>query len=342
MKLKEIKQLILELPKEQQLLLFKEIEISTSEDKILLSNSRIEILNNRQGACPHCRHTKYVKFGSKSGSKRYKCKKCKKTFTEYTGTWMAGIHHKDKIDLYIELMVEEKSLDKIKDKLKINKKTALDWRHKILSSLQDESDKPFEGITESDETFFLESEKGKKVTHRSARKRGGKAKQKGISNEQIAVIVTQDRKSKLDLTVATKGRISKADIENAIGHKIKSKRTILCSDSHVSYKGFAIDNKIEHYPLRSDLKQRIRNNVYHIQHVNSTHNRIKKWINQRFWGVSTKYLQQYLKWYKIKEHLKHSKNFLNDFKQKTTISIEAIQEYRKIENWYLNLISTPI
>lgn len=342
MKLKEIKQQILKLPKEQQIQLFKEIGIATSQDKVSLSSSRIEILDNRQGTCPHCGHTKYVKFGNKSGSQRYKCKKCYKTFTEYTGTWMAGIHHKDKIDMYIELMAEEKSLDKIKEELRINKKTAFDWRHKILSSLQEGSAKPFEGITESDETFFLESEKGKKVTHRPARKRGGKARKNGISDEQVAVIVTQDRKSQLDLTVATKGRITKDDIEKAIGHIIIQGKTILCSDSHVSYKGFAIDNKIEHYPLRSDLKQRVRNRVYHIQHVNSTHNRIKKWINEKFWGVSTKYLQQYLNWYKIKEQLKHSSTFLNDFKRKTTISIAAIEEYRGIENWYLNLISTPI
>lgn len=36
--------------------------------------------------------------------------------------------------------------------------------------------------------------------------------------------------------------------------------------------------------------------VHHIQHVNLTH-KLKKWIDHTFWGVSTKYLQQYLNWY---------------------------------------------
>ena len=74
--------------------------------------ARREVLNNKQGVCPHCGHIKYVKFGSKSGSQRSKCKSFNRSFTEYTGTWMAGIHHKDMIDEYLELMTEEKSLDK--------------------------------------------------------------------------------------------------------------------------------------------------------------------------------------------------------------------------------------
>lgn len=72
---------------------------------------------------------------------------------------MAGIHKKDKIDEYMVLMLEEKSLDKIKEELNINKKTAFDWRHKILSSIEETDKDSFTGITESDETFMLFSEK---------------------------------------------------------------------------------------------------------------------------------------------------------------------------------------
>ena len=75
------------------------------------------------------------------------------------------------------------------------------------------------------------------------------------------------------LTVATAGRLKKADIENAIGERL-TEQTVLCTDSHVSYKGFAIDNHLEHHPLRSDFKQRVKHGVYHIQHVNSTHHRL--------------------------------------------------------------------
>lgn len=297
-------------------------------------------LDNKLGSCGHCGHTKYVKFGIDKGSQRYKCKSCKRSFTEYTGTWMARLQRKDKIDDYLALMLEEKSLDKIKVALSINKKTAFDWRHKILAALSEDDKDDFTGITESDETFFLNSDKGRPVKHREPRKRGGKSKTRGISNDQVAVIVTQDRASGLDLSVATMGRLKKVDIENAIGSRIKANKTILCSDAHASYKGFAIDNEIEHHTLKASIKQRVKNKTYHIQHVNSTHNRVKKWIDNRFWGVSTKYLQQYLNWYRIKEKLKHRNDKLNAFINKVSEDITAYQKYQNIGLRYEKLIST--
>lgn len=302
--------------------------------------SRRYLLDNKLGCCPHCGDKKYVKFGIDKGSQRYKCKSCKRSFTEYTGTWMAGLQRKDKIDDYLALMHQEKSLDKIKEALSINKKTAFDWRHKILAALQDSDDDDFTGITESDETFFLNSEKGRPVTDRSPRKRGGKSKSKGVSNDQVAVIVTQDRKSVLDLSVVTMGRLKKIDIERAIGSRINKDQTILCSDAHVSYRGFAMDNNLEHHTLKGMIKQRVKDKIYHIQHVNSTHNRVKKWIGNTFWGVSTKYLQQYLNWYGIKEKLKYRNDQLNAFINKVAEDITAQQKYLAIESRYQKLLAT--
>ena len=331
----------LSLPERKWLL--KELEQIDSTDNEAVPRCqeiRRGILNNKQGECPHCGHKKYVRFGKDKGSQRYKCKFCHRSFTEYTGTWMAGIHRKDKIDQYMGLMLEEKSLDKIKAALKINKKTAFDWRHKILSSLSEVDKGDFTGITESDETFFSYSEKGKKIQGRKPRKRGGSTTGKrGISDDQIAVIVTRDRKKEIDLTVATRGRLKKIDLENAIGDRL-STHAILCSDSHVSYKGFAIDKKIEHHPLRSDLRERVKDGLYHIQHVNSTHNKIKKWIDNKFWGVSTKYLQQYMNWFRMKEILKDSRELIRNFAEKSAEDTKAHWRHQQIAARYKMIISS--
>ncbi|MFT5640018.1 MAG: transposase-like protein [Cyclobacteriaceae bacterium] len=300
---------------------------------------RRAILDNKQGCCAHCGHAKYVKFGKDKGAHRYKCKSCKRSFTEYSGTWMDGLHRKDKIDAYLKLMLEEKTLDKITETMGINKKTAFDWRHKILSAIEQSEKSGFTGITESDETFFLHSEKGKKQQDKKPRKRGGKSTKRGVNDEHIAVIVTQDRKDQIDLTVAATGRIKKIDIANAIGERL-TRQTVLCTDSHGSYKGFAIDREIEHHALRANQKQRVKHGVYHIQHVNSTHNRLKKWIDNKFWGVSTKYLQQYLNWFRIKETLKGSKQFLNDFAQISAQDVKAYKRYASLSDRYEMVIST--
>lgn len=318
--------------------LFTEVRCESAESPVTSALSRREILDNKQGECPHCGHSKYVKTGKDKGSQRYKCKSCKRSFTEYTGTWMAGLHKKDRIDEYITLMVKEKSLDKITEELSINKKTAFDWRHKILSSFEDIDKDIFTGITESDETFILFSEKGSRTLDRPGKKRGGKSKKKGISNDQVAVIATADRAGQKDLTVATLGRLKKVDIATSIGERISDK-TILCTDSHVSYKGFAKDNSIEHFSLRANIKEYVKENVYHIQHINSMHNRLKKWINDKFWGVSSKYLQQYLNWFRLKEILKQQKLPLSELGSKSILDIKTNQRYKAIDDRYKLLTS---
>lgn len=335
----DIKSYMLTLPETEQTSLIKELSnFSKASNAVKCNLSRREMLNNKQGSCPHCKHPKYVKLGFDKGAQRYKCKSCKRNFTEYTGTWMAGIHKKDKIDEYMTLMLQEKSLDKIKEELCINKKTAFDWRHKVLSSIEETDKDSFTGITESDETFMLFSEKGRQSLNRKSRSRGTKAKKRGVSDEQVAIIVTADRAGQHELSVATLGRIKKVDIENSIGNRICDK-TVLCSDSHVSYKGFASDRTIEHHAIRADLKQYVKDGVYHVQHVNSMHNRLKKWLNEKFWGVSTKHLQQYMNWFRMKEALKGTAHPLAELANRTILDVTARSRYFEIDARYNSLIS---
>lgn len=59
-------------------------------------------------------------------------------------------------------MVEGYTLPKISEALDIYFSTAFYWRHKILNALRSLGNQTLKGIVESDETFFLESDKGKK------------------------------------------------------------------------------------------------------------------------------------------------------------------------------------
>ncbi len=328
MNAKEIRSAFSQLPAEERSSLLAElVEMNQVHSDYQLT--RKKVLDNKQGCCPYCKNNQYRKHGKDKGSQRYKCKSCGRTFTEYTGTWMSGLHKKKLTGEYIKLMEQELSLDKIKGRLGINKKTAFDWRHKILSGLGQDGKKKFKGITESDETFFRFSEKGRRDLNRKPHKRGSPSG-RGINKNQVAVIVTADRANQTDLTVARRGRIKKVDIERAIGG-LTTSETILCSDSHVSYKGYAIDNKIEHHPLRSDMKQRVIKGLYHIQHVNAIDSRLKRWLSGRFGGVSTKYLQKYLNWFRAKEILKDYTDYPKEFAQRALADISAIHTYRNTE-----------
>ena len=82
--------------------------------------------------------------------------------------------------------------------------------------------------------------------------------------------------------------------------------------------------------------------MYHVQHVNSLHNKLKKWLNERFWGVSTKHLQQYLNWFRMKEALKGAAQPAIEFASKTILDNKARERYNEIDYKYKMLISSQI
>lgn len=51
---------------------------------------------------------------------------------------------------------------------------------------------------------------------------------------------------------------------------------------------------LEHKRIKSGKH---KEGLYHIQHINVLHINLKKWMN-RFNGVATKYLNNYIKWFK--------------------------------------------
>jgi hypothetical protein len=114
----------------------------------------------------------------------------------------------------------------------------------------------------------------------------------------------------------------------------------LCTDGLVSYKGYAKDNNLKHIVLRADLKQYVKQDIYHIQHVNELHNRLKKWIDSTFWGVSTKYLQNYLNWFYISEKLKAESITTEKMAFASMQNTNAIKMYRYNDFAYCTLLTT--
>jgi len=331
----EIKTLFKRLPSAEQIDILKNLHEFTSSPNNKIHEIKSEILSNEIQKCPHCGSREFIGWGRDKKIKRFKCKSCKRTFTEYSGTWVSHIHHKDLLDKYVDLMLQEKSIAKISEELEISIQTSFDWRHKILGSIEKNEAEKFKNLTESDETFFLHSQKGQEKVTEKSRKRGGKSNKSGISKEQVAVIVTTDRKKEIELSVATLGRIKKSDIESAIGSKI-DENTILCTDSHASYKGFAIDNKIEHHMVKAKIKEYAKDKIYHVQTVNSLDSRLKPWINIKLKGVATKYLQNYLNWFKMKETLKKSKNRVREFIRITIMNNNAWEKFMDLQDNYDN------
>jgi len=111
--------------------------------------------------CPHCKGIHIIGHGKYRGRQRNKCKDCGKTFNDISCSLMSGTHYPEKWGKYLQFIAEGTTLSKISKSLKIRLSRAFYWRHKVLNSLHSMEITPLSGIIESDETFFLESYKGK-------------------------------------------------------------------------------------------------------------------------------------------------------------------------------------
>ena len=138
----------------------------------------------------------------------------------------------------------------------------------------------------------MESHKGKKIEGIESRKRGGKAKLRGISHQQVGIMVAIDGNKNIIADIYGKGRLKTNQIENVLGNKIE-KDSILVTDSHKSYIGFAKNHNLQHKRI---ARGKYKNGIYHINNVNNYHKGLKDFIRP-FNGISTRYLTNYLNWF---------------------------------------------
>lgn len=302
---------------------FKSLDIVGRQDivKELMSlissptQDAISILNTQQKkhsiCCPNCSSTNIRANGKYKEVQRYYCKDCKKYFRDTTGNVLFALKKPELFSKYLYNMLMSYSIEKCGRLTGICTQTSFDWRHKVLSAFEQSCPEGFQGITESDDIFFLESSKGSKNLERKPRKRGSKATKRGISDQQIAVVVTCDRSDNKELRVTTRGRISKKDLDKVFKGKLENVET-LCTDTHRSYTAFAKSNKINHQKFNVSKGQRIKNKIYHVQNVNNTAKRLRQWMKP-FNGVATKYLQNYMNWFMILERIKSNNQRLKEF-----------------------------
>ena len=177
--------------------------------------------------CPHCDSRDVVHWGKASALPRYRCKGCQRTFNGLTKTPLAGLRMKDKWPAQAEAMIDGVSIAKAAKRCDVDYTTAFRWRHRFLASLAKDKPATLSGIVEGDETFILESFKGKRSgLPRKARKRGGKSTKRGISTEQIPVIVARDRYGAT--TDAVLPRLNRVSMTAALGGIVTSANQFCC------------------------------------------------------------------------------------------------------------------
>ena len=141
--------------------------------------------------------------------------------------------------------------------------------------------------------FLLESQKGSRKLDRPARKRGGVAHSRGISQEHDCILVARDRAGQTCSVVTGRAAVTVKQLHRHL-LPVLDPDVLLVTDGHRAYRTFARQARIAHAFVNLRLGERVRGAV-HVQHVNAYHQRLRSWL-ARFHGVASRYLPNYLGW----------------------------------------------
>lgn len=257
----------------------------------LLINQQDTIV--RPSVCPHCNQTARIyKRGkrNKSGKQRFSCCNC--------GTWFVYDTHQitfhshqshSKWCVVINDTFNLVSLEETAAKIDVSVGTAFNMRHKLLQTLEElMSSFSLGGIIEADETYILESEKGSRHCSRKARKRGGKATKRGVSNEQCCILVAIERNGNAYAKHIGFGKPRSSEIESTL-HNIVRLNSDLITDGETAYNDLAIKKMLTHYRIGN---HKTYTSLLHINTVNAMHTKLQSMII-KYRGVATHYMNHY-------------------------------------------------
>jgi len=329
------------LSKEEQVKVYNHLnglldEPSTGEHSIY--KVRKDLHESQPICCPHCGNDQWIRFGNYRGMQRYRCKSCNKVFTALTGTSAHWIHSKKKWEIYLDCMLQGLTLHQCAKRAGISYKTSFDWRHKMLRSLKHIGCSKLTGVIEADETFFLSSRQGKKAWGRKPRKRGGTTEY-GTS-KRLCVLTAIDRNKNLRMQVTGIGNPSSKHIEKTMGswvlkQKNKRKRSILCTDGNNSYMALIKRKNLLHQRIPGYDRKWTRPKLYHLQHVNNIHSKLKEWMRM-FHGVSDKYFNNYLTYFRMLELISKYQDQLTTYKEFTLTKNSVFIPIRWFDNYFKN------
>lgn len=244
--------------------------------------------------CPHCDGNSVVRNGHKCGKQEYLCKSCRKTFVSTTNTLMSGSHQPREIwEEVICDTVSGDALDFTAKRLGLTHDCVFRMRYKFLialAGLLEEQGFCLDDVSELDETFVLDSYKGKKLpcsVCRTPRRHGAKAEKRGISNEYICICTGAQRKGCVVAETLNRAKPSSQELQEIFSGHISEGTLILC-DGLRSYQCLEETAGCTVKDVRSEAGTAF----YNLNTVNAFHSFIKKrYVFYR--GVATKYLNRY-------------------------------------------------
>ena len=304
------------------------------------------IVEQEQMVCRKCGNTDFVKNGKPTGKQRYKCRGCSSTQFSDANTILYNLKLKDKWVDFVLLMLENSqniSCEAIGKELEINKKTAHQWRHKLLKAINQEGDLELATEVELDEIYLPFCVKGRigkekydkyiAPGHPDNIESQLRIDEKLMEEEsyQTIFMCAHNRLGDFDFSPAKiqkKGIIGEKDVRKVLSSRDLKGKTVI-TDSEPSMKAYlkSCENVIHQTFKSSDIKKGIiKEKSVHNNNINNTMMRLKNWLKD-FFGVSTKYISNYLSWFRFRDMFELE--LIKQMVQKSVKGRDAYPKYKK-------------
>ena len=243
----------------------------------------------RGNRCPRCQSSEVLRWGGYAGRRRYRCQQCGRTFSDFTGTPLAGVKKIDRWLGHCEGAVRSETLRCQAARLGIHRNTAFRWRHRLLNALQDNDTGRLDGIITARETTFPRSAKGARSLDRPGRRRGWAFGWELLRAPSVWVMVARANSGRVASGLADLGRPSDRDYARLLGGRLGASPSFATSGKGGALQLFARRIGSGHVCRAPD-----QDSAGVAQYVM----RLLGWI-RRFNGVATRYLGNYLTWHRF-------------------------------------------
>jgi len=207
--------------------------------------------------CPVCASPHWHRHGQANGLQRYRCRACRRTYNDLSGTPLARLRLREKWIDYLVALLDSLAVRTAAKRVGVHRNTAFRWRHRFLTRVKENRPQRLHGICEADEMFLLESQKGSRRLTRAPRKRGGKARRRGISRELDCILVARDRSGQTVDAVTGRGPVSAVQLEQHL-LPVLDPQVLLVTDAHAAYRSFSRRHGIAHQYVNLQAGERVR------------------------------------------------------------------------------------
>ena len=266
----------------------EEVENRVKKKKIanILETSKNEL------KCPFCNSQNHIRWGKRNDMQRYKCKNCSKTFNSLTQTPLARLRKKGRWLKYSNCLKDGLTIREAAKESGIHKNTSFRWRHRFVANLKEIKARSLGGIVETGELTLKESFKGSKKIDFS----------KPLKRRDVYVIYCIDRTNNI-MDITDKGFTLNL-LNNELKDKIKID-SLVYSQDRVEYNFFCKENKLKHINIQNN-----NHSLSQIIKLDSYRDKFIHWVKKYFRGVATKYLENYVSWFRSLEEFNSGINAL--------------------------------